>query len=449
MTQIQEINGNGQKLQANFDAFKFPTSDVVQFRALVTPCIPRCDPVKCDGVDYLGQSHSTNSYGKRRKRRDLGDETKPDSNTQRPNSRKMPTPVELKVASLIHITDKFDESSVLDDKSKLKTDAKLRTENDSNSTNHISSNLGTYYPSQDWEHTFESDEKCVFDSEEKCANDIHSVAIGATIFLVAQCILIAIWVLIYHKQKQYNSSSTDLKGKNVDQNLNPWTKYHSWSRLNNKQNFLFDHSRSKSSIKPEVGLEKYHIEATYSDFDPYLPNAQINSSSFIDDAFQRKIPFRSTISTSPVTDKYDAREMQRNEQFTNNMGMNTERKPPFRNIEISELHRRQDLAGINKGQFGYLDPSSFGKTRSYTNMDHEPSSLSSISSFNSSSEESRITNSTHLSFALPTINDGNEDMTDDIQRRCTNQKLKSETHLKFTPVKPKRSSKTNTKDFIS
>ena len=35
-------------LQANFDAFKFAGSSVVQFRAMVTPCIPRCDPVTCD-----------------------------------------------------------------------------------------------------------------------------------------------------------------------------------------------------------------------------------------------------------------------------------------------------------------------------------------------------------------------------------------------------------------
>jgi hypothetical protein len=38
---LKEVNGSGQVLQANFEAFKFPTSSVVQFRALVTPCIPR------------------------------------------------------------------------------------------------------------------------------------------------------------------------------------------------------------------------------------------------------------------------------------------------------------------------------------------------------------------------------------------------------------------------
>ena len=33
---VQEVNGTGQILHADFDAFKFPTSSVVQFRALVT-----------------------------------------------------------------------------------------------------------------------------------------------------------------------------------------------------------------------------------------------------------------------------------------------------------------------------------------------------------------------------------------------------------------------------
>ncbi len=32
---LQEFNGPGQILHADFDAFKFPTSSVVQFRALV------------------------------------------------------------------------------------------------------------------------------------------------------------------------------------------------------------------------------------------------------------------------------------------------------------------------------------------------------------------------------------------------------------------------------
>jgi hypothetical protein len=32
MGTLQQVNGSGQVIQANFDAFKFPTSDIVQER---------------------------------------------------------------------------------------------------------------------------------------------------------------------------------------------------------------------------------------------------------------------------------------------------------------------------------------------------------------------------------------------------------------------------------
>ena len=75
MGTLREVNGSGQVLQANFDAFKFPTSDIVQFRALVTPCIPRCDPVDCSVTDYYGRERTVQSHGKRRRRRRSDDES--------------------------------------------------------------------------------------------------------------------------------------------------------------------------------------------------------------------------------------------------------------------------------------------------------------------------------------------------------------------------------------
>ena len=62
-------------LLADFDAFKFPTSDVVQFRALVTPCIPRCDPVDCRVTDYYGREREGTSHGKRKRKRRRAGET--------------------------------------------------------------------------------------------------------------------------------------------------------------------------------------------------------------------------------------------------------------------------------------------------------------------------------------------------------------------------------------
>jgi hypothetical protein len=53
-------------LLTNFDAFKFPSSDIVQFRALVTPCMPACEPVMCDGDESNGELR-TASYGRKRR----------------------------------------------------------------------------------------------------------------------------------------------------------------------------------------------------------------------------------------------------------------------------------------------------------------------------------------------------------------------------------------------
>lgn len=53
-------------LLSHFDAFKFPSSEVVQFRALVTPCMPTCEPVVCDGGP--NELRSVMSYGRRKRR---------------------------------------------------------------------------------------------------------------------------------------------------------------------------------------------------------------------------------------------------------------------------------------------------------------------------------------------------------------------------------------------
>ena len=50
-----------------FDAFRFPTSDVVQFRAMITPCLPKCEPFQCDVLDYTGQTKSVDSYGRKKR----------------------------------------------------------------------------------------------------------------------------------------------------------------------------------------------------------------------------------------------------------------------------------------------------------------------------------------------------------------------------------------------
>ena len=69
MAAMTNGRGNGQTLEAQFDAFKFPTSETVAFRGLVTPCIPHCEPVHCQNRVYDGTVYEAESYGRRRRRR--------------------------------------------------------------------------------------------------------------------------------------------------------------------------------------------------------------------------------------------------------------------------------------------------------------------------------------------------------------------------------------------
>ena len=59
---------NPKILVANFDAFKFPTSEVVQFRAHVTPCMPTCEPIECVYKNYYGGDNTRiSSYGRKKR----------------------------------------------------------------------------------------------------------------------------------------------------------------------------------------------------------------------------------------------------------------------------------------------------------------------------------------------------------------------------------------------
>lgn len=68
MGPIYKTSFNRKVLLTHFDAFKFPSSEVVQFRALVTPCMPRCEPVQCEQEDIgSGELKSLVSYGRKRR----------------------------------------------------------------------------------------------------------------------------------------------------------------------------------------------------------------------------------------------------------------------------------------------------------------------------------------------------------------------------------------------
>ena len=53
MSELKKSLGSDKILVSKFDAFRFPSSDMVQFRAMVTPCMPTCPPVTCDVLGMI------------------------------------------------------------------------------------------------------------------------------------------------------------------------------------------------------------------------------------------------------------------------------------------------------------------------------------------------------------------------------------------------------------
>ena len=101
MGPIYKSANSGKILLSHFDAFKFPSSEMVQFRALVTPCMPTCEPVQCDQEGFVGELRSITSFG--RKRRSVNTT---EIRTRRETTKQAAVDDMLLVQS-IQITDKF------------------------------------------------------------------------------------------------------------------------------------------------------------------------------------------------------------------------------------------------------------------------------------------------------------------------------------------------------
>ena len=169
MGPINAINGTSRILRAPFDAFKFPNSDVVQFKALVTPCLPTCEPVQCDVQDYLGYHRKIESLGKRRRRRD--------STGQEHN---------LLVVQSIRIADKFQAPADSSSPAKIKT------------------------ASTESEVSVLSSDSISHANSPPCLNLLGLLMAGA-LFLVAQAVLIGAWAFIWQKRRQSKLAETTIE----------------------------------------------------------------------------------------------------------------------------------------------------------------------------------------------------------------------------------------------
>ncbi|CAH2040521.1 unnamed protein product, partial [Iphiclides podalirius] len=149
---------SGKMLLSHFDAFKFPSSEVVQFRALVTPCMPTCEPVQCDGGP--NELRSIMSYGRRKRR------STPASPTEK-----------MLLVQNIQVTDKFGFD---------KQRAKNTTE----------------------------DSVYVRESETTCVNAAGAM-LAAAAFLAAQLVVLAAWTCSWQRRRAAAKAAELLPGPNA------------------------------------------------------------------------------------------------------------------------------------------------------------------------------------------------------------------------------------------
>ena len=208
MSELRKSDQSPKILISNFDAFRFPSSDMVQFRALVTPCMPVCAPVQCDVLDYTGQTRSVDSYG--RKKRWLADKSEPETllsllsgNTQLSRQKRMSRPEDVMVLQTLHIVDKIGRRrpQIQEEPSRVEqTDARGNVIN----RNQISHN--EYVPSSSSFDIFE---------ESKCI-DTNSLIAGAVVFLVAQVLLLVAWVLLWRKKRSQQAKEVVVPDNSTD-----------------------------------------------------------------------------------------------------------------------------------------------------------------------------------------------------------------------------------------
>lgn len=166
-------NGNSyrQTIEANFEAFKFPTSDVVQFKAIVSPCVTACDPIQCGDGPSMG----------RRKR--AANDTHHNSHLDVESGDK------LIVVKTLKIEDNF-------------TSKKAIPHDLHKSSRNLDENVG-----QLWEHSAGG----LPPEEVECFN-LMPLAIAVSLFLVVQMAVIVTWLRGYVKIDRKVQNNCKLKG---------------------------------------------------------------------------------------------------------------------------------------------------------------------------------------------------------------------------------------------
>ncbi|XP_015788965.1 uncharacterized protein LOC107365903 isoform X2 [Tetranychus urticae] len=212
MSGVRRIKGSSKSVEAPFEAFKFPTSGIVQFRALVVPCLPSCEPVHCATTGFDGTRRKITSLGRRKRSSSiLGSGSS--SNT---------SDSELIVIQTIEIVDKFPHKNGRgnenneDERVKLSTypnNSSLDESNDkTNSKNNNYKNLNdnrvgkNKHSSSHW--LYDSDaytrSSGKQDGFETCV-DINSLVVICFIFLTIQFVIISTWGYIKYRNNKFEN----------------------------------------------------------------------------------------------------------------------------------------------------------------------------------------------------------------------------------------------------
>ena len=201
-------------LLSNFDAFKFPTSEVVQFRAHVTPCMPTCEPVECLYEDYYGSGdkNRVSSYG--RKKRDVSRVTREAKDR-------------VLVTNSFVVMDKFQKNKkgpkepmapfqpVLQPKMTVPPLNSLFTENLETNPEFMNFNqeFQNQKPMEESEPKMEEPELCI---------NATGIIISIVLFLVLQIIIAIVWIQFWQRKKRRNNFGAHLPEDFAKQIFNPY-----------------------------------------------------------------------------------------------------------------------------------------------------------------------------------------------------------------------------------
>jgi len=189
MAEVKKSPVSNKTLSSKFDAFRFPTSDVVQFRAMITPCLPACEPVQCDVIDYTGQTRAVGSYGRKKRSSVM-------THALQRRVKRASTPEEMLVVQSLKIVDRYGKRDV----EKQRDNKHKHLDNSATGSSSSSGFFNGVSLDDDITESLLGAE-CL---------DKTSMITGAVVFLLAQLIIVIVFALLWRK----NHRGTD-KGLNM------------------------------------------------------------------------------------------------------------------------------------------------------------------------------------------------------------------------------------------